>query len=278
MQRRNVHVFHFFRRAERIVFPLSAGDHLVYKSTLLGEWSVGLSDVVTLFDVRCQIDEVIANFSVVYLTIRGFQKAVRVHTTVRTHGNNKTNVRTFRGLNRTHSTIVAVVNVPNLEAGSFPGKTARPQRVQSSLVGQFGQRVGLIHELGKLAGAEEFVNHGHDRLDGDQSLRSDYIHILDGHSFLYDSLHSAEAYFELVHQELAHASYAAVTQMIDVVIVVSRNLVNEIHKVLQRFDDIYFAEGAIATVFEFLLVVETELVVDLVAAYVTQIVGFIREE
>src|ERR1700723_1684348 len=56
-----------------------------------------------------------------------------------------------------------------------------PERGQPALVGKAGQRVGLVHELGELAGAEELLDGRDHRADVDQGLWRDRLHVLRGH-------------------------------------------------------------------------------------------------
>ena len=54
--------------------------------------------------------------------------------------------------------VVGVVHVANLEAGAVTGQTAGAQGRQTALMGQFRQRVGLIHKLRQRRGAEELLD------------------------------------------------------------------------------------------------------------------------
>jgi hypothetical protein len=63
------------------------------------------------------------------------------------------------------------VHVAHLEAGTLAGQAARAQCRDATLVGDFRQRVGLIHKLGQLRGTKEFLDHGRYRLGIDQFLR-----------------------------------------------------------------------------------------------------------
>ena len=45
-------------------------------------------------------------------------------------------------------------------------------------MGKAGQRVGLVHELGELGGAEELLDGGHDRADVDEALGRDLVDVL----------------------------------------------------------------------------------------------------
>ena len=86
-------------------------------------------------------------------------------------------------------------------------------------MGQLGQGVGLIHELGQGRGAEELLDRCDHRPDVDQRLGGDDVHILrlQGHALPDDPLHPGEPDAELVLQQLAHRPDPAVAQMVDVV-------------------------------------------------------------
>ena len=112
------------------------------------------------------------------------------------------------------------MDVTNLESGAVARETAGAQRRKTALVGQLGQRVGLIHELGERRGAEELLDRSDDRADVDQRLRRHLALILGlgGHPFADDTLHPREADAELVLQKLADRTDAAVSEMVDIVV------------------------------------------------------------
>ena len=56
-----------------------------------------------------------------------------------------------------------------------------------------GQRVGLVHELAELGGAEELLQRGHDGTDVDDRLRRDRVDVLGRHPLAHDPLHAVEA-------------------------------------------------------------------------------------
>ena len=84
-------------------------------------------------------------------------------------------------------------------------------------MGELCQRVVLVHELGQLAAAEEFLNSCHYGADVNQCLRSDNLGILNGHALAHYALHTSQADAELVLQQLAYAANTTVAQMVDVV-------------------------------------------------------------
>ena len=128
-------------------------------------------------------------------------------------------VGAFRRLDGAHAAVVAVVHVAHLEPGAVTGQAAGAQGGQAALMGQLGQGVVLIHELGQGRGAEKLLDGGHHRADVDQRLGSHDVHILglQGHALPDDPLHAGEADAELVLQQLAHRTDAAVAQVVDVV-------------------------------------------------------------
>ena len=67
------------------------------------------------------------------------------------------------------------VHVAHLEAGALARQAARAQRGHAALVRDLGQRVGLVHELRQLRGAEELLQRGGDRLGVDQVVRHERI-------------------------------------------------------------------------------------------------------
>ncbi len=84
-------------------------------------------------------------------------------------------------------------------------------------MGQFGQRVGLVHELAQWGGAKELLDGRGDGADVDEALGGDDVQILQGHALADHALHARKANAELVLQQLTHAADAAVAQVVDVV-------------------------------------------------------------
>ena len=124
------------------------------------------------------------------------------------------------------------MHVAHLEAGALAGQTARSKRREAALVGDLRQRVGLVHELRELRGAEELAHRGSRRLRVDQVLRHDGVDIDRGHALLDRALHAQQADAVLVLHQLADRAHAAVAEMVDVV-----DLALAVAQVDQRLDD-----------------------------------------
>ena len=59
----------------------------------------------------------------------------------------ETDVGSLRGLDRTETTVVGVVDIADLETSAVTGKTTRTESRKTAFVSYLGQRVGLVHEL-----------------------------------------------------------------------------------------------------------------------------------
>ena len=126
-------------------------------------------------------------------------------------------VGAFRRLDGADAAIVREVNVAHVETGPLPGQAAGAQGREAALVGQLGQRVGLVHELGELGAAEEFPNGGNHGADVDQGLGRGVFLLHQGHLFLDHPLHAEQADAHLVLHQLADGADAAVAQVVNVV-------------------------------------------------------------
>ena len=124
------------------------------------------------------------------------------------------------------------MHVAHLEAGALAGQTARAKRRETALVGDFRQRIGLVHELRQLRRAEELAHRGGRRLGVDQVLRHHGVDIDAGHPLLDRALHAQQADAVLVLHQLADRAHAPVAEMVDVV-----DLALAVAQVDQRLDD-----------------------------------------
>src|SRR5204862_3846139 len=94
----------------------------------------------------------------VHLAIRRFDEAVRVDLSIGGQVADQANVWTFWRFNRTNATIVRFMHVTYFEACAVARQSTVAERTQSAPMPNFGQGVGLVHELRALAAAKEFVH------------------------------------------------------------------------------------------------------------------------
>ena len=179
--------------------------------------AVGLGDDVAVLLVSGQVVDLVGDRAGLHLAVRRLDEAERVDPGVGGQRTDQADVRAFRGLDGAHPAVVRRVDVADLEGGAVTGQTTRPERGQAALVGQTGQRVGLVHELRQLAGAEELLDGGDDGPDVDQGLRRDGLDVLGRHPLANDALHAGQADPDLVLDQLAHGAQATVAEVVDVV-------------------------------------------------------------
>ena len=124
------------------------------------------------------------------------------------------------------------MHVAHFEAGALARETARSERRETPLVRDFGQRIGLVHELRELRGAEELAHRGGRRLGVDQVLRHDGVDIDRRHALLDRALHAQQADAVLIFHQLADRAHPAIAEMVDVV-----DLALAVAQIDQRADD-----------------------------------------
>jgi len=202
---------------------LPGRDQLLDQAVTLVHLRVRLGDDVRLLLVGGEPDgppgHVDTDLPVAHLPVRRLEEAVAVHAGEGAERGDEADVGPLRRLDRADAPVVARVDVADLEAGAVAAQTARAQRREPPLVRDLGERVRLVHELGKLAAAEEVADHAGERLGVDEPVRGDRLgaHVVDVHPLLGEALHPGEADAALVLEELAHRADPAVAEVIDVV-------------------------------------------------------------
>ena len=166
---------------------------------------------------------------------------------------------------------MGVVNVAHLETGTLAGQTARTEGRETALVRYFGQRVGLVHELREGIRTEERVDDGRNGLGVNQVGRGEDFVVTDIHALANGAAHTGQTDGELIGKLLAHGSDAAVAQVVDVVHLCFR--VNQLYEVLDNLRDVLARQHTDVDVGG-----KAELLINTVAAYLTQVVTLFREE
>ncbi len=182
--RRNVHEFYFITIDEHELAVLTGVDQFIDETVLLVEWRVRLGDRMPFFLESREVLDLVGDLAVLDDPVRGFDEAMYVDPGVGRQRRDQADVRALRGLDRTDATVVGRVDVTNLEAGAFTGQAAGAEGREAALVGDLRQRVGLIHELGQLAGTEELLDHRRNRLGVDQVVGHQAVDFLQAHALL----------------------------------------------------------------------------------------------
>ena len=214
---RHVHVLYAVWRSQNGFAFFTASHQLVDQVTGFVQLGVGLGDHVAAFFDGGQVIDLVGYLAINDLAVRGFQETELVGTCVHGQRVDQTDVRAFRRFDRAHAAVVGRVYVTHFEAGAFAGQTTRAQGRYTALVGHFGQRVGLIHELRQLAGAEEFLDRGRNRLGVDQVMRHQVVGFSLVQTLFHGTLNTYQASAELVLGQFAYRTHTTVAQVIDIV-------------------------------------------------------------
>ena len=109
------------------------------------------------------------------------------------------------------------MHVADFEASAFPGQSARSERGQATLMGNFRKRVGLVHKLAELAGAEKFTHRGGRRFRIDQVMGHDRINLDRAHPLANGALHTQQANAILVFHQFPDRANPPVAKVVDIV-------------------------------------------------------------
>ena len=237
--RRYVHEYYFFRRSFQNVRAAAAGYVLMLEESMFIQRFRCLCNNLAFFNVGCYIVAFVGYMVIlwIYETVRSFNQTVLVDDTVVGQRGNQPDVRTFRGFYRAHAAVVRVMYVSNFEPCTFTGQTARSQCRQTTLVCQFCQRIGLVHKLGQLGGTEEFLDSCHYRTDVYQCLRCHLVLILCRHTFTDYTFNTGQTDAELILQQFANSTNAAVSQMVD--IIRFTKALHHVQAVVDERDDVF---------------------------------------
>ena len=201
--------------------------------------------------------DVVDDPAVLDLPVGGLHEPVVVDPGETAERRDQPDVGPFRRLDRAEPPVVGGLDVADLEAGPLAAQAAGAEGRQPALVGDLGQAVDLVHELGELGAAEELLEGGDDRLGVEQVLGHGGRQVgSDGHLLFDGPLHPRQADAERVLDELADRTHPAVAQMVDVV---DRPLPET--QVEEILDDLHVIEGGQGLLFEgrFLAELDVEL-------------------
>ena len=215
--RRNVDELDLIRRRHHEVAALTAGHQFVDDAIAAVDRRVGLGDCVLRLFHRGEVHDLVGQVLVDHLTIRAFDEAVLVDARIGGERVDQTDIRAFRRFNRADAAVMRRMHVAHFETGAFARQAARSKGRHAALVGQFRQRVLLVHELRQLRRAEELAHCCGHRLCVDQVVRHDRVDVDRTHALLDRAFHAQQADAELVFHQLAHRAHAAIAEIVDVV-------------------------------------------------------------
>ena len=147
LRRRHVHVLDALGRRENRFAVVARAHQFVDQLAVFVQRRAGLGDhVLALFDGR-QVVDLVRHLAISDSAVRRFQETVFVELRVQRQRIDQADVRAFRRFDRAHPPVVRGVHVAHLEARAFARQATRAKGRDTALVGDFRQRIGLVHEL-----------------------------------------------------------------------------------------------------------------------------------
>ena len=120
-----------------------------YETAFLVKRLISLSNDKLVLLIGCHVNNLVENLAVNNPSVGSLDKAVFVYLCKGCKIGDKSDVGTFGSLDGTHTTVMAVVNISNLESCSVTGKSSGAECRKTALMSKLGKRVCLIHELRK---------------------------------------------------------------------------------------------------------------------------------
>ena len=128
--RSHVHIVNLLLCDNREVGLETALDSVVLDDTVIGHLHIGKGNELVLFLLGThEFPSLVAeiNLSVVDLAVWCLDESEIVNLGIYAEGRNKSDVRSLRRLDRTKSSVMRVVYVPDLESCPVPGETSRTE-------------------------------------------------------------------------------------------------------------------------------------------------------
>ncbi|CAB4771802.1 unannotated protein [freshwater metagenome] len=105
-----------------------------------------------------EVNDVVRDDALNNWSVRGLDESETVDTCKGCEVTDKTNVWSFWGLDRAHTSVVRGVHVSNLETSTLTAKTTGSKGRETALVGEPCKWVRLVHELAELRRSEELLH------------------------------------------------------------------------------------------------------------------------
>ena len=128
--RRYIHVIEHGLIVFLCLIQITSGNGISYEMSFFIQFFVCLCYMVIIFLIRCHINNFICNprilwIGFIYFTVWSLYETILVDSSIACQRVDKTDIRSFRRLNRAHSSVMGIMNVSNLESGTVSGQTTR---------------------------------------------------------------------------------------------------------------------------------------------------------
>src|SRR5581483_3235276 len=145
-----------------------AHDAIAGEMAFVVDGRVGLRDDEGFLAISGEIIDMVAHAAIFDFAIWRFEEAEIVDARKSGERRDQPNVRAFRRFDRADAPVMGRMDVADFEPGAVAREPAWPEGRKAALVGQFRQRIDLVHELRELAAAEEITDDRRKRLGIDE--------------------------------------------------------------------------------------------------------------
>ena len=270
----HVHELHLIRCDDGEVGIQTCLHALVDEIAVVIEGGIALGNHLTLLNFGGEVGYMVVvevHAAVGNGAVGGLDESEVVDLRINAKRRDQTDVRAFRGLDRAETAVMGVVYVSHLKACTLAAQTAGAEGRQTALVGDFGQRVCLVHELAQRVGTEECVDNRRYSLGVDEVDWCEHLVVAHIHAFADGSRHTGQTHAELIVELLANGAHTAVAQVVDIVYVGLR--VDKFDEIFDNLDHVLLGEHL-----DIHRSGEAELFVDAVAAHFAQVITLFGEE
>ena len=267
----HVHQVNLSGRNNRIVIVATALNHLADKCTVLTQGGVTLTDNQLLLLFSTIISDAFGrkvHNTVLYLSIRSLYETEVVDLCIYTKAADKTDVGSFRRLDRTETAIVCKVYVTNLETCTLTRKTARTEGRKTTLVCYLGKGIGLVHELAQGIGTKESVDYTGDGLCINQVCGTEHLIVTYVHALADGTAHTCQTDSELVCKLLAYSTDATVAQVVNIIDI--GLAVDQLDQVLDNLNNVLLGQYTDIVVSR-----QVQLFVDTITTNLTQVITLV---
>ena len=126
---------------------MTHGDKVIDETVFVVQGRRSLRNhILSLVDGR-EVLNVVGDDAFNHFAIRRLEETILVGARISRQRIDQADIRAFRRLDRTNPAVVSRVHVAHFKARALSGQATRAQCRYTALVGDFRQRVVLIHEL-----------------------------------------------------------------------------------------------------------------------------------
>ncbi len=216
---RDIHEIHARAFDIHEIAAAPAHDAVLLKLAFVVHGRIRLGDAINFLAIGGEVIDFFGHLPGLHPAVRSFEEAEIIDAGKGRQRGDQADVRAFGSLHRANASVMRRMHVADFEARAIARQPAWPKRRKPAFVGQFRQRINLIHELRQLAAAKEIANHGRKRLRIDQLLgrhRLDAL-IKQRHALLDEAFGAGQTHAALIGEQFAHGAHATAAEMVNVI-------------------------------------------------------------